>query len=401
MGDDFLFGDIAVQEGFLTRDQIEACARSRKGRPIGEVLVEEGLLSQAQVQTILDIQRIHVAEASTPSESEGRIRHDRVMIPCPGCDTCYLVHGQPEGTKFACRKCHRVLVIRRSRDGTLTAQPPAFPRPLGPYELLDEIDRGSGAVVYKARHRQSGAVLALKVLRERDASDTARLRRFQKEAETARRLSHPGVVAIRDAGEAEGHWYIAMDLVEGQTLDRALAQGALTLRRFVEILEQVALAVQHAHEIGVVHRDLKPANIILDGEGRPHIADFGLAKVEHVAEDSATRAGLSLGTPHYMSPEQVRGDIGATDARSDIYALGVLLYQALCGRLPFPGTSIGDVYARILEGKPAAPSSVNPQVPRDLEAACLRALAPDRRRRQASARDFAAELRRHLDGGAR
>ncbi len=401
MGDDFLFGDIAVQEGFLTRDQIEACARSRKGRPIGEVLVEEGLLSRNQVQTILDIQRIHVAEASTPSESEGRIRHDRVMIPCPGCDTCYLVHGQPEGAKFACRKCHRVLVIRRARDGTLAAQPPAFPRPLGLYDLLAEIDRGSGAVVYKARHRPSGALVALKVLRERDASDTARLRRFQKEADTARRLSHPGVVAIRDAGEAEGHWYIAMDLVEGQTLDRALAQGALTLRRFVEILEQVALAVQHAHDIGVVHRDLKPANIILDTEGRPHVADFGLAKVEHAVEDSATRVGSSLGTPHYMSPEQVRGDVGSTDARSDIYALGVMLYQGLCGRLPYPGTSIGDVYARILEGKPAAPSSVDPRAPRDLEAVCLRALSPDRRRRQASARDFAAELRRHLDGGAR
>ncbi|HEX7900207.1 MAG TPA: protein kinase [Planctomycetota bacterium] len=401
MGDDFLFGDIAVQEGFLTRDQVEACARDRDGRPLGEALVQKGLLTPDQVASILSIQRIHVAETTAPSESEGVLRQDRHLIPCPGCDTYYLVHGHPEGSKFACRKCHRVLVVRRSRDGSLAPQPPATPRGLGDYDLLQEIDRGSAAVVHKAVHRASGRIVALKVLRDRHAADAARLRRFQLEAETARRLNHPGIVALRDAGEAGGEWFIAFDFVEGETLDRALSRGDLTVARFVEILEKVARAVHYAHENGVVHRDLKPANIILDPQGKPHVADFGLAKVSHESDggSTSTKAGASLGTPHYMSPEQVQGDIRGTDSRSDIYALGVILYQGLTGRLPFPGGSVTDVYFRILAGQPPKPSSVNPRIPRDLEATCLKALDLDKARRHASARDFAEELRRHLAGG--
>ena len=303
VGDDFLFGDIAVQEGFLSREQVEACARDRDGRPLGEALVQKGLLTPAQVASILAIQRIHVAEASASSESEGVLRQDRHMIPCPGCDTYYLVHGHPEGSKFVCRKCHRVLIVRRARDGSLAPQPPATPRSLGDYDLLQEIDRGSAAVVHKAVHRSSGRIVALKVLRDRHAADAARLRRFQLEAETARRLSHPGIVTIRDAGEANGEWFIAFDFVEGETLDRTLSRGDLTVSRFVDILEKVARAVHYAHENGVVHRDLKPANIIIDPQGRPHVTDFGLAKVAHEAEGVSTKAGASLGTPHYMSPE--------------------------------------------------------------------------------------------------
>jgi hypothetical protein len=403
VGDDFLFGDIAVQEGFLTREQVEACARQREGRPLGEALVAKGLLTSEQVSAILAIQRIHVAEASAPSESDGLLRQDRHMIPCPGCDTYYLVTGHPEGSKFACRKCHRVLVVRRARDGSIAPQPPPTPRVLGGYDLLAEIDRGSAAVVHKAVHRATGRVVALKVLKDRHASDASRLRRFQLEAETARRLSHPNIVVIRDAGEAGGEWYIAYDYVEGETLDRAMARGDLTLSRFVEILEKVARAVHYAHESGVVHRDLKPANIILDPQGRPHVTDFGLAKVAHGESggNSSTKAGASLGTPHYMSPEQVRGDVAGTDSRSDIYSLGVILYQGLAGRLPFPGTHVTDVYFRILSGQPPAPSTINPKAPRALEAACLKALDLDKARRQASAKEFADDLRRHLDGGGR
>jgi len=323
------------------------------------------------------------------------------MIPCPGCDTYYLVTGHPEGSKFACRKCHRVLVVRRAHDGSLVPQPPATPRVLGSYEIAAEIDRGSAAVVYKAKERAGGRVVALKVLRERHAADSARLRRFQLEAETARRLSHPGIVAIRDAGEAGGEWFIAYDFVEGETLDRRMSKGDLTVPRFVEVLEKVARAVHHAHEAGVVHRDLKPANIILDPQGRPHVTDFGLAKVAQDEAQSSTKAGASLGTPHYMSPEQVRGDIQGTDPRSDIYALGVILYQGLTGRLPFPGTSATDVYFRILAGQPERPSKLRPGLPKDLEATCLRALDLDKTKRHATARDFAEELRRHLAEGGR
>jgi serine/threonine protein kinase len=400
--DDFLFGDIAVQEGFLTLDQVEDCARARGGLPLGEALVKKGLLTPDQVSAILAIQRIHVAESRSPSESEGVFSQDRHMIPCPGCDTYYLVTGHPEGSSFDCRKCGRRLVVRRHRDGSLVPQPATPPTALGPYDILAEVDHGSAAVVYKTREREGGRVIALKVLRERHSGDTARVRRFQLEAATARRLSHPGIVALRDAGEADGEWFIAYDFVEGETLDRRMSRGDLTLPRFVEILEKVARAVHHAHESGVVHRDLKPANIILDPEGRPHVTDFGLAKVsQDDGTGTSTRLGASLGTPHYMSPEQVRGDIQGTDPRSDIYALGVILYQGLTGRLPFPGNSVTDVYFRILAGDPTLPSKLRAGLPKDLEATCLKALALEKEKRHATARDFAEELRRHLAGGGR
>src|SRR6185295_17322937 len=173
------------------------------------------------------------------------------------------------------------------------------------------------------------------------------------------------------------------------------ATNRLTLYQFVEVLAQVAEAVHHAHGHGVVHRDLKPANIILDAGNRPHVTDFGLAKMDHL-EKAATQGGGSIGTPWYMSPEQVMGDVAGTDARSDIYALGVLLYDALTGRVPFPGNSVVQVYLGILNGTPTPPTQVNHRTPRELEAICLRALSRDKERRQSSARDFAQELRRNF-----
>src|SRR5262249_37242738 len=162
--------------------------------------------------------------------------------------------------------------------------------------------------------------------------------------------------------------------VEGVTLDQALSKNRLTLYQFVEVLEQVAQAVQHAHEHGVIHRDLKPANIILDAERRPHVSDFGLAKMDHLEKAATQHGGGTIGTPWYMSPEQVMGDVVGTDPRSDIYALGVMLYEALTGRVPFPGNSVVQVYLGILNGAPTPPSQLNPRTPRELESICLRAL---------------------------
>jgi serine/threonine protein kinase len=171
-----------------------------------------------------------------------------------------------------------------------------------------------------------------------------------------------------------------------------MATNRLTLRQFVEVLEQVAQAVHHAHQQGIIHRDLKPANIIVDAAGRPHVSDFGLAKLDHL-EKAATHGGGKIGTPYYMSPEQVMGDVQGTDARSDIYALGVLLYEALTGRVPFPGSSVVQVYLGILNGSATPPSQINPRAPRELESICLRSLARNKDQRQASALQFADELR--------
>jgi serine/threonine protein kinase len=392
--DDSLFGEIAVEEGYVTRQQLDACLDEGDAQPLSDRLVLRGLLTADQVRTIRDIERIRLAEISAPGETGGLVRQDRLVLPCGGCDTYYLIQGQPEGAKFVCRKCRRVLTVRRGAS-ELVAETPSLGtrRALGTYDLETEIGRGSMSVVYRALHRPSGRTVALKVLKDSAAPQPNLLRRFFQEAQAVRRLSHPGIVAVHDAGEVDGTAYIAMDLVEGTTLDRALAQRSIPPRRFVEILEKVALAVDHAHQLGIVHRDLKPANILLDAKGDPRVSDFGLAKMDH-AERAVTRT--SLGTPFYMSPEQVRGD-AATDSRSDLYSLGVLLYEGLTGRLPFPGTSVMDVYRGILFGRLVPPREVNPRVPAELEAICLKALERDKERRYASAREMAGALRSYLD----
>jgi len=381
-----------VEEGFVTQGQLDSALKDTHGSALTDVLVAKGLLQPGQVQIIRDIQRIHMAEVSAPAESGGLLRQDRFMLPCSGCDTYYLIQGYPEGTKFVCRKCQKVLVVRRVLEAA-PAPAKAGAGSVGPYDVMGEIGRGSMSVVHRAVNRKTGAVVALKVLKDPDAANATYLRRFEQEASAARRLSHPGIVPVLDSGEEDGIYYIAMAIVDGVTLDHAMAKNRLNLRQFVEVLEQVAQAVHHAHEQGVVHRDLKPANIILDAAGRPHVTDFGLAKTEQL-EKAATHAGGSFGTPFYMSPEQVMGDVRGTDPRSDIYALGVMLYEALTGRVPFPGNSVVQVYLGILNGTVTPPSQTNPKTPPELEAICLRALQRDKELRPASALEFAQDLRR-------
>jgi serine/threonine-protein kinase len=391
--EELLFGKIAVEEGFVSQTQLDSAMSETNGHTLTDVLVAKGILKPDQIQIIKDIQRIHMAEISAPAESGGLLRADRFMLPCSGCDTYYLIQGYAEGTKFVCRKCQKILVVRRVAEAK-PATGHLGTRQIGPYDVLNQIGRGSMSVVYKARHRDTGAVVALKVLKESETHNPNYLKRFQQEARAASCLSHPNIVTVLDSGEKDGQYYLAMAVVEGVTLDQALSKNRLTLYQFVAVLEQVAQAVHHAHEHGVIHRDLKPANIILDAAGRPHVSDFGLAKMDQL-EKAATQGG-TIGTPWYMSPEQVMGDVPGTDARSDIYALGVLLYEGLTGRVPFPGNSVVQVYLGILNGAATPPSEINPRTPRVLEAICMKALSRDKERRQATAQQFAEELRRNF-----
>jgi len=263
------------------------------------------------------------------------------------------------------------------------------------YELLAVLGEGAMSVVHRARDRQLGREVAVKILRESLLSHSQVRDRFAREAQALARLDHPGIVKVFDSGMDAGRAYLVMELVDGEGLSKTLACGTLDRRALLRLLEIVARAVQHAHEKGVIHRDLKPDNILVTG-GLPKVADFGLARLVE-SSPALTRSGAVLGTPMYMAPEQVEGGREVT-VRTDVYALGALLYEVLTGRPPHRGENIPEVYAKISRDEALPPRQVDPSVAWELDAIALKALEKDPSRRYASAGAFADDLGRFLAG---
>ncbi len=261
------------------------------------------------------------------------------------------------------------------------------------YDVLRVLGRGGMGVVCLARDRLLGRDVALKLMHSGVLASDEELRRFRTEAEAVARLRHPHLIPILESGESDGQAYYTMPLVDGGTLAQRLASGAMPPREAAELVQNLAAAIHHAHSRGVLHRDIKPANIIFDTDGQMFVSDFGLARL--TAQATATASGSLLGTPAYLAPEVASGAAAHTTS-SDVYALGVVMYECLTGTPPFANESPLALLKAITEDRPALPSSLVPGVDRDLEAICLHALEKDPGRRYGSADAFADDLGRWL-----
>jgi predicted Ser/Thr protein kinase len=279
----------------------------------------------------------------------------------------------------------------------------ALPRTFGDYELLEELGRGGMGIVYRARQRSLQRTVALKMIRAGEQAHPNDLARFQAEARAAAQLDHPHIVPVYDSGAHDGQAFFSMRLVEGQTLAALLARGPLQPFEAARHLATIARAVHHAHQKNILHRDLKPSNILLDRDGQPHITDFGLAKRVRTpgeAGSALTQSGALVGTPAYMAPEQVSPNWGTPGPATDVYALGVILYECLTGRPPFQAASPVDTLFLVLDQDPVRPRLLNPRVPPDLELICLKCLQKEPDLRYQSADELADDLEAFLVGGA-
>ncbi len=244
---------------------------------------------------------------------------------------------------------------------------------LSGYEMLGELGRGGMGVVFKARDTRLKRLVALKMILVGDYAGPEQLARFRAAAEAVARLRSPGIVQVYEVGEQAGRPYMALELVEGGTLAQRLGGTPLPPAEAARVVRALAVAVEHAHQCGVLHRDLKPANILLTPDGQPKVSDFGLAKL--LDEDAArTQTGAVLGTPSYMAPEQAAGRVHELGPATDVYALGTILYEALTGRPPFKAPTMIETLEQVRFQEAVPPSRLLPRLPRSLEVICLKCL---------------------------
>ena len=267
----------------------------------------------------------------------------------------------------------------------------------GRYRIIEKIGEGGMAQVYRAQCTLLDRTVAVKVLRPQYASDEEFVARFLREAQAAARLSHPNVVNVYDVGKEGDTHYIVMEYVPGQTLKQVILEHApLAVGQAVNIAEQILLALQHAHGRGIIHRDVKPHNILITSEGRVKVTDFGIARA--ASASGLTETGIVLGSVHYFSPEQAKGQ--TVGIQSDLYSLGIILYEMLTGRLPFEGDSPIAIALKQIQQEPCSPHKYNSSLPGWLEGVILKAMHKDPQERYPAAEEMLLDLRRWQAVGA-
>jgi eukaryotic-like serine/threonine-protein kinase len=264
----------------------------------------------------------------------------------------------------------------------------------GRYRIVRRIGAGGMANVYLAEDQELGRRVAIKILNDRHANDEQFVERFRREAKNAASLSHPNIVSIYDRGEAEGTYYIAMEHLDGRNLKELIvARGPAPVKIAIDYTRAILAALAFAHRHDVVHRDIKPHNVLVDKDNRVKVTDFGIARA---GASQMTEAGSIVGTAQYLSPEQARGT--AVDHRSDLYSVGVVLFELLTGEVPFTGDSPVEIAMRHLSAQPPLPSERRENVPHDLDLVVARALAKDPAERYQSAEEMDADLERVAQG---
>src|SRR5438128_4995748 len=260
----------------------------------------------------------------------------------------------------------------------------------GRYRIIRKLGSGGMANVYLAEDQELGRRVAIKILNDRHAGDEQFVERFRREAKNAASLSHPNIVSIYDRGEAEGTYYIAMEYLDGRSLkELILSRGPAPLNVAIDYARQILAALRFAHRNGIVHRDIKPHNVLVDAEGHAKVTDFGIARA---GASQMTEEGSIIGTAQYLSPEQARGT--SVDQTSDLYSLGIVLYEMLTGNVPFTGESPVEIAMKHLSATPQPLTTTRPDIPKSLDSVVLRALAKDPADRYQSADEMDADLER-------
>ena len=264
----------------------------------------------------------------------------------------------------------------------------------GRYKIIRKLGSGGMANVYLAEDQELGRRVAIKILNERHANDEQFVDRFRREAKHAAGLSHPNIVAIYDRGEAEGTYYIAMEYLDGRSLKELIvARGPAPVHVAIDYARKILDALRFSHRNGIVHRDIKPHNVIVDAEGRVKVTDFGIARA---GTSQMTEVGSIIGTAQYLSPEQAKG--APVDQTSDLYSVGIVLYELLTGKVPFTGDSPVEIAMKHISAIPEPPSSLRPDIPEDLDLIVLRALGKTPEERYPSAEEMDKDLARVAQG---